>query len=413
MICRIRFDIDAMDLLYGFVASAGRNRPAVPQRELESKWRASGDGLACLSVRSCLDLALRALELPRGAEVIVSAVTIPHVLDILRHHQLVPVPVDLDSDTLAPIRSIEDVVTARSCAVVVAHLFGTRMPMQPICDVARRHGLVVIEDCAQAFDGLRYQGHADADVSMFSFGSIKHCTCFGGALARVRSPTLLSRMRELQAAYPVQAQPSYLAKLVRYSLLALLSTRLLYTLLVLACRALRMDYDAAMNGVARGFKSGDLIALIRRQPCAGLLRVMRRRLERIDEQRQGKHRARCRALVAALLPDVPHFGWRSPTHTFWLFPIRVHDPEGTLLALRRAGFDATRHQSALVVVPPPPGRPAASAIARDLSKILYVPVAAHVTDREVARLADVVRNVARNRTLAPLERPLLEPDAIE
>ena len=64
-------------------------------------------------------------------------------------------------------------------AILVAHLFGSRTKMEPLVDLARQHGLVLIEDCAQAFNGLEYQGYTNADVSMFSFGTIKNCTAGG------------------------------------------------------------------------------------------------------------------------------------------------------------------------------------------------------------------------------------------
>ena len=55
-----------------------------------------------LSVRTALDLLLEAWALPRGSEVLMSAVTIPDMVAIVRHHGLVPVPVDLDMRRLAP-----------------------------------------------------------------------------------------------------------------------------------------------------------------------------------------------------------------------------------------------------------------------------------------------------------------------
>ena len=56
----------------------------------------------CLSVRSAWDLLLHVLAWPAGSEVIVSAITHPDMITILRAHGLVPVPVDVDLDTLAP-----------------------------------------------------------------------------------------------------------------------------------------------------------------------------------------------------------------------------------------------------------------------------------------------------------------------
>eukprot|EP00961_Rhodomonas_salina_P101196 1361985-Rhodomonas_salina.1 len=49
---------------------------------------------------------------------------------------------------------------------------------QPVIEFAQAHNLLVIEDCAEAFDGLRYKGHPKSDVVLFSFGPIKFATAF-------------------------------------------------------------------------------------------------------------------------------------------------------------------------------------------------------------------------------------------
>ena len=79
--------------------------------------------------------------------------------------------------------------------LLVAHIFGTRFPLDTVLEVARSHSLVVVEDCAQAFVGSQYTGDDRADVSMFSFGTIKTATSFGGALIRVKNPVVLNEMR--------------------------------------------------------------------------------------------------------------------------------------------------------------------------------------------------------------------------
>ena len=116
--------------------------------------------LACLSVRSGFDLLLGALKLPRGSEVLVSAITIPDMIRIIEHHGLLPVPVDLDPQQVAPgIENWRRAVTPATRAILVAHLFGGRVAMEPILDLAAQKKLLVIEDCAQAYAGTGYQGH--------------------------------------------------------------------------------------------------------------------------------------------------------------------------------------------------------------------------------------------------------------
>ena len=155
--------------------------------------------LVCFSVRSGLDLLLGALDEEPGGEVIVSAVTHPDMVRLIEGHGLRAVPLDLVPSTLEPrIELLEAALSPRTRAVMVAQLFGGRFDLSPIAAFARRHGLLLIEDCAQAFRGPEDTGDPLADVSMFSFGSIKTTTAVGGAVLRVRNPDLLAAMRRLQ-----------------------------------------------------------------------------------------------------------------------------------------------------------------------------------------------------------------------
>ena len=160
----------------------------------------------CLSVRTGLDLVLKALELPVGSEVLISAMTIPDMVRILKHHGLVPVPLDLRARDMSPqVELLENGLTPKTKAILVAHLLGGRFDMIPFVEFAKRHGLCLLEDCGQAFEGDRYHGHDEADVSMFSFGPIKTATALGGGLLRVKNEDLRQRIRTRQFEYPVQS----------------------------------------------------------------------------------------------------------------------------------------------------------------------------------------------------------------
>jgi perosamine synthetase len=107
------------------------------------------------------------------------------------------VPVDIDSRTLAPYPSaLEAVLTPRVRVRLVAHLFGGRMDLGPVAAFAREHGLILAEDCAQAFKGPDHMGHTAADVSMYSFGTLNTSTALGGAVLRVRDREALRKMRK-------------------------------------------------------------------------------------------------------------------------------------------------------------------------------------------------------------------------
>ena len=187
----------------GFVnvsISAGRNWPVLcaiacfagaqcAGEDLEELWSA-GDAFGCLSVRSGFDSWLKALQLPPGSEVLVSAITIRDMVRIIEAHNLVPVPVDLNPEDLSvDIASLNRAISPKTRAILVAHLFGTRQPMEPILDVARKHGLFVAENCAQAFAGRHFTGDPSADVTMFSFGSIKTATAWEAGCCACATPT--------------------------------------------------------------------------------------------------------------------------------------------------------------------------------------------------------------------------------
>lgn len=204
---RHRLDIRFRHFAYALSAGAWAHNAERLTSRLEAGWSPTGLGLACRSVRSAFHLLLDALDLPAGGEVLVSAVTHPDMVRILEAHGLVAVPVDLDIATLAPrLELAERLVTVRTEAILIAHLFGGRVEMDPIASFAARYRLLVWEDCAQAFTGPDDTGDPRADVSMYSFGALKTCTALGGALLKVRSRSLLERMRRTQAGWRPQGR---------------------------------------------------------------------------------------------------------------------------------------------------------------------------------------------------------------
>ncbi|MEX2558766.1 MAG: DegT/DnrJ/EryC1/StrS family aminotransferase, partial [Pirellulales bacterium] len=192
MWARKRLDIGWFDLGYATLCCCLPGRRAERQRCIESLWSGSGDTLACLSVRSGFDLLLEALALPPGSEVLVSALTIKDMVRIIDEHGLLAVPVDLEPGAMAPdLDSLRQAITPATRAILVAHLFGGRIDLEPIVRLAEEHGLLVIEDCAQAYVGPHFVGHPGVAASMFSFGPIKTATALGGGLIRVADPALV------------------------------------------------------------------------------------------------------------------------------------------------------------------------------------------------------------------------------
>ena len=392
MWARKRIDIKWSDLAAAIAWSVVLSDRDAAQQQLEREWSPTGEGLACLSVRSGWDLLLAAANFPRGSEVLVSSVTIPDMVRIIEHHGLVPVPLDLDAETALPTaESIAERITPRTKAVLIAHLFGTAARLDAHIAAAHERGLLFIEDCAQAFRGHEYSGHPQADASLFSFGTIKTATALGGALLTVRRPELLNAMRSRQSLHPVQSQFAYLLRLLKYCVLKLLGTRPGFGSLLLMLRLLGRDHDRMLNASIRGFPADQLFELIRQQPGAALLKLLRRRLTTFDVLHQQWRTQRGERLTAALDPAVPCPAGRARPHAYWVFPILTHDPESTRRYLFEHGFDSTQGQS-MIAVPPPADRPEWRCTAAEslLPRMLFLPFYDALPERELQRMARVL-----------------------
>jgi perosamine synthetase len=379
------------DLVAAAVYTIARGDPDTHQRRAEATWNAP-ETLVVLSVRSGLDALLSAARFPAGSEVIVSAITIPHILDILAQHRLVAVPVDLDMTTLsADAAAVQSAITSRTRAVLVAHLFGSRMPLDALVRVAHDNGLLFIEDCAQANDGA-YRGHADSDVRMFSFGAIKRQSAIGGGLLAFRDPALAAAVREVTRAYPRQSTRDFGRRLVTMVAMKIVSHRPFFDLFVRWCRLTGRDHDQTLGIALRGFARGNLFERLRQQPSVPLLRLLERRLR----QPVGPDVARRTTLVqtvTAAFSELPRPGTKALAHTYWLFPITHTQPNELVRALWERGYDATRGASNLVCVPAIEGRPSPAAARRFMDEVLYLPLAPGATTEEMLRMAADLRRL--------------------
>lgn len=157
--------------------------------------------VACCNGTAALDLAVAAVRLRPGDEVILPAFTIIScVMEIVRLG-LVPVFVDADPQTWnMDVAAAVAAVGPRTRAIMPVHIYGLPVDMDPILQVAGQHGLVVIEDAAEAI-GLDYQGRpcgSLGDLSVMSFYSNKHVTTGEGGMVLTDDPTLAERCRALR-----------------------------------------------------------------------------------------------------------------------------------------------------------------------------------------------------------------------
>jgi perosamine synthetase len=387
---RKRIDIGGSDLAFGLTRCFIKGERARLVRRLEKQWPRPEHVLVCLSVRSGLDLLFEALALPEKSEILITAMTIPDMPRIIAEHGCIPIPIDLDSRTMEPLEdSLVRAVTPATRAVLVAHLFGGQVPMEKVLGIARKHNLLVIEDCAQAFAGRDYCGNSEADASMFSFGSIKTATALGGAVFIVRNGLLRARMTALQDRYPVQSRFAYARRLLKYSILTALTYRPAFSVMCRTLRLLRLDYDLILHHSSRGFAGSDFWGRIRQQPCLPLLAVLERRLRTYPPERILARRAQGNSLSVLLHGQFLCPGADALEHSFWVFPIVVGKKLECIGALRKAGFDATDKQS-MRAVSAPDGRQKPLATWAMLEGMVYVPLYPSMPDEEVERMAEIL-----------------------
>ena len=326
---------------------------------------------------------------------LVSAITIPDMIRIIEHHGLVPVPVDLDSNQMTPtLGNWHKAVTPATRAILVAHLFGTHVPMKSLLEFARQYGLLVFEDCAQAFAGLDYLGEPEADASMFSFGPIKSNTALGAAILRIKDPELLKCMQKTHAAYPVQCRWKYGKRLLKYAGLKTLTCRPICAFFVKLCKVFGFNYDHWANHSARSFPGDKLIIQLRHQPSLPLLAVLNRRLMRFDIQHLEKQIQKGRNVLNRLNHGIVCPGGFNPSNTFWVLPVLTNRPEELINHLTKKGYDATQGHSLCVAKSSVNDFTPDTKIAEELlSKIVFLPFYSEMPDHEALRMAEEVLEI--------------------
>lgn len=365
-------------------------------REIQSFWKGNQDVVVTLSVRTSLDLLLQSLNLPAGSEVLMSAVNIRDMVEVVKGHGLVPVPVDISLDTLTPsIELLEALISEKSRVLLVAHLFGSIINLEPYAQLCKKHNLLLVEDCAQAFAGSKYYGYEEADISFFSFGPIKSCTALGGAVTLIRNKTLTEKMKSFEEQYPYRSEFWFLKRVLKYFGLKLFSIPRIYYHLLAVLRLLDRDLDVVINSLTRGFSQGDILSKIRYRPPQRMVELLSRRLRHCDINWFKQRESKARTFLAMLLPEIPCPGNKAEYHSFWVFPILVSNPELLMAHLRDKGFDATRGNTSLICIEDLRSQDKLQASQPQNAKhlidhVLYLPVSESLPEQELEHLAKLV-----------------------
>ncbi|NKE68738.1 DegT/DnrJ/EryC1/StrS family aminotransferase [Ramlibacter sp. RBP-2] len=183
----------------GWISSEG---PFV--KEFEQKFAARvgrKHGIAVSNGTGALDAAVEALDIGPGDEVIMPAFTIISCVNQVVRNGATPVLVDSDPATWnMDAAQVEAKITPRTKAIMIVHIYGLPVDVDPVLDVARRHGLKVIEDAAE-MHGQTYRGRpcgSFGDLSTFSFYPNKHVTTGEGGMIVTDDDELAETCRGLR-----------------------------------------------------------------------------------------------------------------------------------------------------------------------------------------------------------------------
>lgn len=164
-----------------------------------------GGGVEAIAVNSAtagLHLAVEALGIGPGDEVITTTYTFTASAEVIRYVGARPVFVDITPETLCiDPASIESAITPRTKAIVVVHYGGRAADMTAILTIARKHGLRVVEDAAHALPAThagKLIGALESDAVVFSFYANKTITTGEGGMLVTRDPALATRARTMR-----------------------------------------------------------------------------------------------------------------------------------------------------------------------------------------------------------------------
>ena len=323
----------------------------------ESEFAAYTESKYCVGVANGLDalhLALVALGVERGDEVIVPSNTYIATWLAVTRCGAIPIPVEPDDLTFnIDVSRIRDAITPKTKVIVPVHLYGQPADLSPILQIAKEHGLKVLEDGAQAH-GARYQGQrvgAHGDIVAWSFYPGKNLGGYGdGGAVTTDSPELAEKIR------------------------------------VLRNYGSRIKYENEVPGFNSRLD----------ELQAAILRVKLRHLDHSNDARKLIAKCYLEALGGTdlILPSIPD--WADPV--WHLFVIRTVDRDGFQQALARAGIGTVIHYP----IPPHLQKayeglglkrgsfPLAEALH---DQVLSLPMSPNMGPDEIAEVISAVRNL--------------------
>lgn len=186
-----RYVIDCLET--NWISSAGKYITSL--EEGFSKYCGVSYGAACTNGTTALHLAIRALDIKAGDEVILPSFTMMASLLPILYERATPIFVDAEPDTwnMNP-HTIEALITPKTKAIMVVHIYGHSVDMDPIRAIAQKYHLKIIEDAAEAHGALYKNQKVGAlgDIACFSFYANKLITSGEGGIVVSPNESLIN-----------------------------------------------------------------------------------------------------------------------------------------------------------------------------------------------------------------------------
>jgi dTDP-4-amino-4,6-dideoxygalactose transaminase len=332
------------------ILDGNRQEAAIEKFHKEfAHWLGASHALGTSSGRSAFQLALQALGMKKGAEIIFPVFTFPVIPLVAKLLGYQPVFCDVDpkSYNSGP-EHIEPRITDNTGAILATHLFGQPCAIRDIADMAHQRNIHLLEDCAHAC-GVRVGGRqvgTFGDIGVFSFAEGKNMPCFGGGAIVTSDDNIAQKARQILSQAPVPSRDAITKNAFSVWFKWLLTRPFIFGLTVYPALRLKLLLGQPLMDSVGGdelldaFKNSNprISRMSHLQAAVGLLQ-----LNHIDTFNEGARRnAR---ILSEELGEVPGIG--SPEtvegdHIFVYYPLRVEPDKRDDLRhyLLKHGFDS-------------------------------------------------------------------------
>ncbi len=312
-------------------------------------WLGVAHSLGTSSGRSAFQLALQALEMKKGTEIIFPKLTFPVIPLVAKLLGYQPVFCDVNPETYnSDPEHIAPKITDNTGAILATHLFGRPCAIRDIADMARQRNIRLLEDCAHAC-GVRVDGRqvgTFGDIGVFSFAEGKNMPCFGGGAIATSDDNIAQRARQILSEAPVPSRDAITKTAVSVWFKWLLTRPFIFGMTVYPALRLKLLLGQPLMDSVGGdelleaFKDSNpcISRMNHLQAAEGLLQ-----LKHIDTFNEGARR-NARTLTEEL-GEVPGIGapeTNEGDHIFVYYPLRVEPEKRDDLRhyLLKHGFDS-------------------------------------------------------------------------